>query len=614
MANEGIRLLDAVAREAETVGSLFRSTLQGRDALLDFLDVNNWFGMAHSGDGTELRIASLDPMKDALTLWLRAYGRSREEKIDLLLEAYAPVFPQTCLMFRSFSLENGCKGLDSTWKILDFMFSAMDRELCDYDEAGIRRFIMQANRELSIAAMRQLTAFLNLVRNEHWGYQFQSRRIEKPENGAYSLEQFSVMAWTIFNADSWREHDLVQKAAEKRRYAELWLFTALHFVCAVRKTDLVRLPVPSLPCAPQELRDRICGNQFSRAEARAISEELLYRLELKPLKPNKTSRSSRIPHLKLFIPESVLEPFGIILALSLSWREPEDPFVSTRADISDIRTFFGEEFATAVGNRRFLSRRANKAYLQGIEAAMNNMLTRMHDTYLQQARFVNDASHELRTPISVIQGYANMLDRWGKEDEEILEESIAAIKNESDHMNHLVEQLLFLARGDAGRNPMTFEDVSLNEVMREIYEESLMIDEDHVYKYDEKAQDVHLNADASMIKQAMRILVDNAAKYTSKGDDIVLSVGFEAVESEDNGRKETKYKPYIQVQDSGIGMAEVDVKHMFERFYRADDTRKVQGTGLGLSIAKWIVDKHNGHFEIVSRKEIGTRIRIVFTT
>ena len=240
------------------------------------------------------------------------------------------------------------------------------------------------------------------------------------------------------------------------------------------------------------------------------------------------------------------------------------------------------------------------ADLQGIEAAMNNMLTRMHDTYLQQARFVNDASHELRTPISVIQGYANMLDRWGKEDEEILDESIAAIKNESDHMNHLVEQLLFLARGDAGRNPMTFEDVSLNDVMREIYEESLMIDEDHIYKFDEKAQDVHLNADASMIKQAMRILVDNAAKYTSKGDEIVLSVGFE------------ESKSYIQVQDSGIGMAEVDVKHMFERFYRADDTRKVQGTGLGLSIAKWIVDKHNGHFEIISRKEIGTRIRIVF--
>ena len=90
---------------------------------------------------------------------------------------------------------------------------------------------------------------------------------------------------------------------------------------------------------------------------------------------------------------------------------------------------------------------------------MNNMLHRMHDTYLQQARFVNDASHELRTPISVIKGYADMLDRWGKEDEEILEESITAIKHETDHMNHLVEQLLFLARGDAGRNTMNFENV-----------------------------------------------------------------------------------------------------------------------------------------------------------
>ena len=244
--------------------------------------------------------------------------------------------------------------------------------------------------------------------------------------------------------------------------------------------------------------------------------------------------------------------------------------------------------------------------LKGIEAAMNNMLKRMHDTYLQQTRFVNDASHELRTPISVIQGYANMLDRWGKEDEAILNESIAAIKSESDHMNHLVEQLLFLARGDAGRNTMTFEDVSLNDIINEIYEESLMIDEKHVYRLAVRDGNVRLKADPSMIKQAMRILVDNAAKYTKEGDEIILSVGY--MGSTDGAAG----KPYIQVQDSGMGMAEVDVRHMFERFYRADDTRKVQGTGLGLSIAKWIVDRHGGHFEILSRKDIGTRIKIVF--
>ncbi|MBR6402331.1 MAG: HAMP domain-containing histidine kinase [Eubacterium sp.] len=241
--------------------------------------------------------------------------------------------------------------------------------------------------------------------------------------------------------------------------------------------------------------------------------------------------------------------------------------------------------------------------LRGIEMAMNNLIVKMHDTYQQQSRFVDDASHELRTPIAVIQGYANMLDRWGKTDEDVLEESISAIKHESDHMNHLVEQLLFLARGDNGRNVMHFENISLNEMMKEIYEESLMIDESHPYRFSagqNASGNIIVYADPSMLKQAVRILVDNAAKYTAAGDEISLSYGYD-----DNG------KPYVQVQDSGIGMAESDVQHMFERFFRSDNTRDIKGTGLGLSIAKWIIDKHQGHFEILSREGLGTRIRIV---
>ena len=84
--------------------------------------------------------------------------------------------------------------------------------------------------------------------------------------------------------------------------------------------------------------------------------------------------------------------------------------------------------------------------LQSLEIAINNLLARMRESHRQQDRFVSDASHELRTPISVIQGYVNMLDRWGKEDEQILDESIEAIKNESENMKNLIEQLLFLAQ------------------------------------------------------------------------------------------------------------------------------------------------------------------------
>ncbi len=242
----------------------------------------------------------------------------------------------------------------------------------------------------------------------------------------------------------------------------------------------------------------------------------------------------------------------------------------------------------------------NNSDLKGVEAAMNNLLVRMRESYRQQARFVNDASHELRTPIAVIEGYANMLKRWGKDDEKVLEESITAISHESEHMKHLVEQLLFLARGDSGKTVLEMKETSINSLMREIYEESLMIDEDHPYRYKECDEDIKVQADEGMLKQAVRILIDNAAKYTNKGDEIILSVG-----RNDGG------EPYLRVQDTGIGMADHDMEHMFERFYRADEARNTQGTGLGLSIAKWIVDKHKGHFEITSVTDLGTRINIV---
>lgn len=242
----------------------------------------------------------------------------------------------------------------------------------------------------------------------------------------------------------------------------------------------------------------------------------------------------------------------------------------------------------------------HNAELQGIETAMNNLIFRMKESYRQQARFVNDASHELRTPIAVIEGYANMLSRWGRDDEKVLDESIEAIQNESAHMKHLVEQLLFLARGDSGKTSLKKENISLNDLLKEIYEESLMIDENHIYKFKDWDWEMRLDADAGLLKQAVRILVDNAAKYTNKGDDIILSCGVD-----ENNR------PYLQVQDTGIGMKSSDVEHMFDRFYRADEARNTEGTGLGLSIAKWIVDKHDGHFEVTTREELGTRIRIV---
>ena len=237
--------------------------------------------------------------------------------------------------------------------------------------------------------------------------------------------------------------------------------------------------------------------------------------------------------------------------------------------------------------------------LQGLEQAINDLITRMHDAYRQQAQFVSDASHELRTPIAVIQGYVKMLDRWGKDDETVLDESIAAIKTETEHMKTLVEQLLFLARGDSGRQQMNPEPMDLAALAAEVLGEYRMIDESHEWRQGALSP-APVSADPALIKQAARVLVDNAVRYTPAGGSIRLSAGSEKGES------------WLEIQDGGIGIDEEDVPRIFDRFFRADPARNRAsgGTGLGLSIARWIVERHGGRFEVVSRPELGTRIRV----
>lgn len=250
--------------------------------------------------------------------------------------------------------------------------------------------------------------------------------------------------------------------------------------------------------------------------------------------------------------------------------------------------------------------------LASIEVALNNLIYRMRESQKKQARFVSDASHELRTPIAVIQGYVNMLDRWGKEDESVLEESIEALKHESDHMKELVEQLLFLARGENGKNTLHYSEFDLCQVIHEVWEESLMIDEEHCYEFvgdkgsalDEEGNlclaPVKMCGDVAMIKQSVRIFVQNAAKYSAKG----ATIQFRVKTKED-------MVGYV-VQDEGIGMQGEDVVHIFEPFYRSDKARNgnTGGSGLGLSIAKWIVDAHDGQIEVLSSPEIGTRFTV----
>ena len=240
--------------------------------------------------------------------------------------------------------------------------------------------------------------------------------------------------------------------------------------------------------------------------------------------------------------------------------------------------------------------------LSGLEAAVNNMLKRLAASQKKQIRFVDDASHELRTPIAVIQGYAHMLERWGKDDPAVMDEAIEAIETETAHMKTLVDQLLFLARGDMDRLVLAQERIDAAGLMRELHEEYEMIDADHEYvcPIPEDAAPLYVVGDVTMLKQALRVLLDNAGKYTPKKGTITLQAQRDGSEIR------------CRVADNGVGIPSDDLPRIFDRFFRGATARSgTQGSGLGLSIAKWIVDTSGGRIDVVSAPELGTKMTIV---
>jgi signal transduction histidine kinase len=237
--------------------------------------------------------------------------------------------------------------------------------------------------------------------------------------------------------------------------------------------------------------------------------------------------------------------------------------------------------------------------LKRLASTFNKMIDRLQGAFNRQAQFVSDASHELRTPIAVIQGYANLLDRWGKDDKDALEKSIYAIKLEAANMANLIEKLLFLAKGDSGTQSIEKKEFWLNELIDEVVKESRIIEQNHIISSN-KNDTVKVFADYRMIKQMLRIFIHNSMKFTPHGGNIDISS-----EIRDKVVK-------ITVSDTGIGIPKDEIENIFNRFYMVDKSRSKEkgGTGLGLSIAKWIVDMHHGTIDVESEEGNGTKVTV----
>jgi two-component system OmpR family sensor kinase len=230
---------------------------------------------------------------------------------------------------------------------------------------------------------------------------------------------------------------------------------------------------------------------------------------------------------------------------------------------------------------------------------VNGMLSRLEQSFAGLHRFTADASHELKTPLMVLRaGVERALVHPGTPDEilQSLDETLAQI----NQMTEMVENLLTLARADAGRAPLAVEESDLRDLVADVAETAGMLGENAgvaaVHTMPQTA--VRLAVDRHRIREMLLNMVTNAIKYTPQGGTVALSL-----EEDDDWVT-------FAVRDTGIGIAAGDLPHIFERFWRADPARSRTGarpgTGLGLAITQWIAEAHGGSITVQSRPGRGS--------
>jgi len=231
-----------------------------------------------------------------------------------------------------------------------------------------------------------------------------------------------------------------------------------------------------------------------------------------------------------------------------------------------------------------------------LASVFNELLSRLDRSFVSMRDFVADASHELRTPLAIIRGEADVA---LSQDRDVAEyrEALAIIQDESRRLSRIVDDLLALARADAGQRPLNMEEFYLNDLLEECCRSArvLAVAKGVALEFD-SAPDINIRGDQDLLKRLVMNLLDNAIKYTSAGGSVSVEL------------RRQGHTASIKVSDTGVGINAEYVGQVFQRFYRVNKSRSRAdgGSGLGLSIARWVAEAHKGSIELDSKPGSGS--------
>ena len=355
------------------------ATIKHREKVSGFLLDNEWFGVSINLDDYTISEKDAEVLKNHIKDYL-----TTPPGIKSMEGIFSKKFPSTSELFVQFAEEEKLSETNRFY-LLDFLAYYLTKDLFLYSDAEVETLVEVATEVLTKSQGNILIQFIKWLLNKgvtryRVSFEMTKRYTIESANGAYELDEYLELMYYLFNEDYIIKNDMLSKAANSKNYADTWLYLGLHFICALRSTDLERLGHPKLTREPLEVLEAVVDGTWSSSEARRTLLSITTRLTYLNLTPNKTKNASNVAQLKFHVPESCQVLIGTLLAICEAHFQLQIPYNAENPLIRQIKTYekitsyMGEEIGNLFLERNFSSRSANKSYLQSVAMLADDVL------------------------------------------------------------------------------------------------------------------------------------------------------------------------------------------------------------------------------------------------
>ena len=355
------------------------ATIKHREKVSGFLLDNEWFGVSINLDDYTITEKDAEVLKNHIKDYL-----TTPPGIKSMEGIFSKKFPSTSELFVQFAEEEKLSETNRFY-LLDFLAYYLTKDLFLYSDAEVETLVEVATEALTKLQGNILIQFIKWLLNKgitryRVSFEMTKRYTIESANGAYELDEYLELMYYLFNEDYIIKNDMLSKAANSKNYADTWLYLGLHFICALRSTDLERLGHPKLTREPLEVLEAVVDGTWSSSEARRTLLSITTRLTYLNLTPHKTKNASNVAQLKFHVPESCQVLIGTLLAICEAHFQLQIPYNAENPLIRQIKTYekitsyMGEEIGNLFLERNFSSRSANKSYLQSVAMLADDVL------------------------------------------------------------------------------------------------------------------------------------------------------------------------------------------------------------------------------------------------